>query len=173
MQSLSLMWTAGTGQLSRYPLPATSSPALGATSSPTSRNRCSSGCLGTAYGMLPRSRTHWILAAPTPSLTLPGSGVTDICAPSGPRLRRGSLHTARAAPLQCPVLLRYSFPTLSLWFKASPSRHPPPPFLCSNRTSSRGWAHLIVRVGVAMRHPLRSGQPGRTLASGTPRLGLR
>lgn len=126
MQSLSLMWTAGTGQLSRYPLPATSSPALGATSSPTSRNRCSSGCPGTAYGMLPRSRTHWILAAPTPSLTLPGSGVTDICAPSGPRLRRGSLHTARAAPLQCPVLLRYSFPTLSLWFKASPSRHPPP-----------------------------------------------
>lgn len=49
----------------------------------------------------------------------------------------------------------------------------PPPFLCSNRTSSRGWAHLIVRVGVAMRPPLRSGQPGRTLASGTPRLGLR
>lgn len=50
---------------------------------------------------------------------------------------------------------------------------PTPPFLCSNRTSSRGWAHLIVRAGVAVRPTLRSGQPGRTLASGTPRLGHR
>lgn len=68
-----------------------------------------------------------------------------------------------------PLFLSHTVPLVQGFTVSTPA----PPFLCSNRTSSRGWAHLIVRVGVAMRHPLSSGQPGRTLASGTPRLGLR
>lgn len=56
MQSRSLVQAAGTGQQSRYPQPATSpaaaARALGAALAPTSSNRCSGGCPGTAKGML-------------------------------------------------------------------------------------------------------------------------
>lgn len=108
--------------------------------------------------------------------------VLSYLALGSPTSARPPVPACAGAPFTQPVLPLCNVPSSS----ANPFPHCPsgsrlhrpdsplsPPFLCSNRTSSRGWAHLIVRVGVAMRPPLRSGQPGRTLASGTPRLGLR
>lgn len=73
----------------RYP------PAFCAALAPTSSNRCSGGCPGTAKEMLSRSPTHWIPSAPTPSHILPGSEVIDICVSFGPRRCGASLHNQR------------------------------------------------------------------------------
>lgn len=102
----SLVQAAGAGQLIRYPQPATAPPPPPPPPAcpllPPPATGAAAAAWEAAKEPLPRPPTPCIASAPTPSHILPGSEVTDICVPSGPRRCRASLRTQRcpsATPL--------------------------------------------------------------------------
>lgn len=104
MQSRSLEQAAGTGQQSRYPQPATSSsaPPPHAPSAPPSLPPPATGAAAAA-----REPPKGCCRAPRPTGSphiLPGSEVTDICEPSGPRWCRAFAHTQRCPLCNVPIL---------------------------------------------------------------------